>query len=41
MWVGNANGNYFGYSETAEAGGDTAHNNMMPYITVFMYKRTA
>jgi len=41
MWSGNSNGNYFGKSETAEAGGDTAHNNIQPYITCYFYKRTA
>lgn len=26
---------------TAEAGNDRAHNNLQPYITCYMYKRTA
>ena len=27
--------------DTSEVGGDTAHNNLQPYITCYMYKRIA
>ncbi|MGO1280551.1 MAG: phage baseplate protein [Leuconostoc mesenteroides] len=30
-----------GASETATSGGDKAHNNMQPYISVYMFRRTA
>lgn len=30
-----------GHLATASAGGDGAHNNLQPYITVYMWKRTA
>ncbi len=30
-----------GATETATSGGDKAHNNMQPYISVYMFRRTA
>ena len=35
----NASKNWTG--ETSSVGGNTAHNNMPPYLTVYMWKRTA
>lgn len=29
------------YRETGNTGGDKSHNNLQPYITVYMWKRTA
>ena len=29
------------YSSTANEGGNQSHNNIQPYITVYMWKRTA
>lgn len=45
--VGRRNGTYYNggwwgnYENTTDAGGDGSHNNMQPYITVYMWKRTA
>lgn len=40
-----SSGGYVQYSwqnpSTGSAGGDKAHNNMPPYLTVYMWKRTA
>lgn len=37
-----SNGSYnLGSVRTGDAGGDEAHNNLQPYITCYMYKRTA
>ena len=36
-WYGNSTGS----PNVANAGGDGAHNNLQPYITCYMYKRTA
>jgi len=36
-WYGNSHGS----PNVANAGGDGAHNNLQPYITCYMYKRTA
>lgn len=44
---GKRNGTYYqggwwgNYEDTTETGGDGAHNNLQPYITCYMYKRTA
>lgn len=36
------NGGWWGnYQSTESTGGDQAHNNLQPYITCYMYKRTA
>lgn len=36
------NGGWWGnYDSTTNTGGDQAHNNLQPYITCYMYKRTA
>jgi microcystin-dependent protein len=31
--------NYYGFN-VSSAGGDTSHNNVQPYITVYFWKRT-
>lgn len=33
--------NNYGASTTGSTGGDKPHNNLQPYITVYMWKRTA
>ena len=40
-----ANGNYYAYVyaniNSGKTGGSQAHNNLQPYITVYMYKRVS
>ena len=35
-WFGGSNANYLGYT-----GGDGAHNNMPPYLVIYMWQRIA
>ena len=40
--VASSGGGYVGSSpQSSPAGGDEAHNNLQPFITCYMYKRTA
>lgn len=41
FWGSNATGTAYTIAGTQSAGGSGAHNNLQPYITVYMFKRTA
>jgi hypothetical protein len=41
QWTANSTGDHDIKYETQSAGGDIAHNNMPPYLSVYIWRRTA